>query len=815
MSRVFFLKDFNNYYNRIVKKYNYVSEYIDASSDYAERGIIGTEIAGGIGLVNFNINDGITADITYNYVDSQEWQPDYVLVCGDNISTLNTAVPQYCFFVMEAVRTRKNQYKLTLRRDLVADNYDKILNAPMFIENATLQVNDPLIFNSEGNSYNQIKDEDEILLKDTTNLAWIVGYITAPNSESTAIISKGRLAHDIDFTTADINSWKSANLKQGIVYDPGEWSFRAVAEGENLYNYAYAYDLTCDGFSVDTTSLGRIPNTYYWRESGSAATCRSKFKAAYTSVMSTYANNYINIVDNLGTITPAQASTLLNYNNKLIHDTTSDKYYYITISSTPTASNYYNYTITSSGDSATVYTAINTLASNAFTTSSHGSDRGYRLFNSSPVQIYRYELTEVSGPYIETTVHLENNRYSLSDAPYCMFAIPYGKVNYKYDGTTYTNNDLDINLATAFGIAESLSGSGALYDLQLLPYCPKIAAWNTANDGFIDTTLLAEHADYEIIKDSTYQSALGVLLWCTDSVGTLSIPCQLNGGTTPTEIKVKNETEFYRLCSPNYNGVYQFSAAKNGGVNSIEVDYQYKPYSPYLHLNIDFNNLYGKDTNDSRGLVCAGDFSLPQTSDQWQTYEVNNKNYEKTFSRQLDNMDTMHGYDRTELIVKAVAGTVQGAASGAVAGSAGGVGGSIAGGAIGAIASGGAGVADYILAEERYNEQRSYASDLYKMNLQNVQARPDLLTKVSSLNPNNKIWPFVERYHATSNEVAYLTSQLTYNGMTVGRIGTIQEFLQPDYSFVKGRLIRLENSTEDFHNTAELAKELEKGVFIK
>ena len=100
------------------------------------------------------------------------------------------------------------------------------------------------------------------------------------------------------------------------------------------------------------------------------------------------------------------------------------------------------------------------------------------------------------------------------------------------------------------------------------------------------------------------------------------------------------------------------------------------------------------------------------------------------------------------------------------------------------------------------------------MNLENVQARPDALTKVSGFNPNNKIFPFIEHYHATEREVEALINKITYNSMTVGRIGTIADFIQSDKSFIKARLIRLEDLADDYHMSSEIAKEIEQGVFI-
>lgn len=166
MSQVYFLKNFNNYYNRIIKKYTTIYQYITAAEEYGQGG---TDINGNVHPVNFNINDGITAEITYNYVDAKPWQPDYVLVADDGVN-IQTTAPKYCFFVMEAKRTRRNQYRILLRRDLVADSYNLVTNAPMFIENASISnTADPFLFNKENMAYNQIKDENEILLKDVTD----------------------------------------------------------------------------------------------------------------------------------------------------------------------------------------------------------------------------------------------------------------------------------------------------------------------------------------------------------------------------------------------------------------------------------------------------------------------------------------------------------------------------------------------------------------------------------------------------------------------------------------------------------------------
>ena len=78
---------------------------------------------------------------------------------------------------MDENRTRNGQYKIGLRRDVIVDNYEAVMNAPCFIEKGMIDnPDDPLIFNKENMTYNQIKVSEKILT-DTTGCAWIVGYI--------------------------------------------------------------------------------------------------------------------------------------------------------------------------------------------------------------------------------------------------------------------------------------------------------------------------------------------------------------------------------------------------------------------------------------------------------------------------------------------------------------------------------------------------------------------------------------------------------------------------------------------------------------
>ena len=264
----------------------------------------------------------------------------------------------------------------------------------------------------------------------------------------------------------------------------------------------------------------------------------------------------------------------------------------------------------------------------------------------------------------------------------------------------------------------------------------------------------------------------------------------------------------YRLCSPNFNGQFEFSAAMNDGVDYFNVDCSYKPFNPYIHINPNFKNLYGQDFNDARGLICGGDFSLPQLSSAWANYQLNNKNFNEIFNRDILNLEINNAVQREQQKWQIALGTVAGGLIGT------GATGTVAGGLIGAGASGLAGWRDYQLSEQLRQEAIDYRKDQFEYQLGNIKAIPYSIAKTSAFTYNNKIFPVLEYYTCTQEEKQALIDKIYYNGMTVMRIGTISQFLRNEPTYIKGKLIRLEGTDNNFHVVNEIANEINKGVFI-
>ena len=99
---------------------------------------------------------------------------------------------------MEAQRTRNGQYRIVLKRDVLADHFDDVVAAPCFVEKGIIDdVDNTLLYNKESLTYNQIK-KSETPLQDNTESGWIVGYL-AKNFNTTSGLTPGAIdAEDAD-----------------------------------------------------------------------------------------------------------------------------------------------------------------------------------------------------------------------------------------------------------------------------------------------------------------------------------------------------------------------------------------------------------------------------------------------------------------------------------------------------------------------------------------------------------------------------------------------------------------------------------------
>ena len=291
----------------------------------------------------------------------------------------------------------------------------------------------------------------------------------------------------------------------------------------------------------------------------------------------------------------------------------------------------------------------------------------------------------------------------------------------------------------------------------------------------------------------------------------------LNPGNDALSRKLANECDLLRLVAQNYSAIFEFSPAKSGGVDGFLADCTYKPWSPYIHILPKLKGLYGDNfvsIDDARGLICGGDMSLSQLSNEWANYQLQNKTYQEMFDRQIKNMDVQNDVNRQGALAQAIVAPIVGGAAGAATGAKiGGGYGAIAGAAAGAIGGAITAGIDYSNTVRMMEENRQYSIDMYGYNLQNIQAIPTSLTKTSALTYNTRVWPFIEYYTCTESERKALKDKIKYNGMTVMKIGQLSDYPLGEDRFYKGQVIRL-NTNMDSHMAYEIYNELKKGVYL-
>lgn len=288
--------------------------------------------------------------------------------------------------------------------------------------------------------------------------------------------------------------------------------------------------------------------------------------------------------------------------------------------------------------------------------------------------------------------------------------------------------------------------------------------------------------------------------------------------STPMEAKLTNECNLYRLSAGNQSSLFEFSPAKSFGFNGYKVDCTYKPFQPWIHIIPNLGGLYGDQfvsIDDSRGLICGGDYSVTQLTNTWATYKLQNSTYQEMFDREIKHMDVENSIQEQQGWFQAVTGVIGGGVAGGVAGAKGGVAGAIAGAVIGTGASYTGAVMDIQNMYKMQYENKDYKTDMYNYSLRNMQAIPSGLSKTSAFVYNTRIWPFLEVFTCTETEREAMKDKLTYDGMTIMAIGKLMDYLDPEEKhFWRGQVIRIPDLTDDSHMAEEIFSELSKGVYL-
>lgn len=805
MSKLY-LYNYNNYINRIFKKENSLADY-------------GTPIYT-LNVTNFNYNDGVDTSHVVNY-NNQDG--DYVIITDDEDNI------QSRWFVIENVRNRGGQHNLTLKRDLKADLYDFYKDSPMIVHRAWLPSESSLLFNNEGFSFNQIKRE-EILLKDITRIPWYVVYFAknAPAKTESFGFGGERVVDEVLNTPLNESIYATGNIDtfENIKYIINAQDSRYISS-QHAHDTT-EFGITSSGYSIRNYVRYALDNDYIWFQ--------NDINTITGTLESAFENKYSNIhsldTEHLNTISNTDIEKLNNINGKYVKDSLN-RIYQINVSRVPNSELKYNL-------NSNVTDYMKNVINNT------GLDREYD-WGDEAFGISFEKVTYVISATIDNTNTLEwsidfANKQKSNDSTFNVIAFP-ATTAYclipRGDSQSYPDDYFMNEEISKLFIASLLNEYGAdnyIYDIQLLPYCPLSRAYWGHDEDYGEAPIMlggeSTESEGRLLNKEVYafkplnaqiRTECLFYYYIKDTTFTFDINKSLILDSYSTDIsinrKVNNECNLYRLVSPNYNGQFEFSVAKNKGVDKFNVDVTLRPYNPYIHVNPNFKSLYGLDFDDSRGLICQGDFSIPLIKDAWVNYELQNKNYLNIFNRQIENMDFNFEQERIKGAFGAIAGGIVGGIGGGVSGyKIGGPVGAGIGAALGGIGSATGGIIDYNMLTSRQEEQRDFAIDNFKYQLGNIKALPYSITKVTPFTANNKLFPFIEKYTATEDEINILVNKLEFNSFTVEAISNLSMHLNAKppktNKFFSATLIRIEGANQPTHELQELARELEKGVYI-
>lgn len=802
MSTLSFLK-FNNYYNRTLKNWNNhsVSAFLNAfphSDPYTN--------------LNFDIKDGVETYHVINDPNLNEFPYDYLIVYDDGSNTIKSK-----WYVKESIWNRKRQWIVTLRRDLLADFWDNFYLKPFYCRKGLPSQSSILCYNSEGMQFNQIlKSRTALKQTNTQNSRYIIGFTDKKWGGGKVL----QQTCDVRFSKMedlpiydDIFNGVSDKVVNGIVSltvvsapNPGSSD---IAIGDRFSVYVPTKPLS---YGQGSQYVSSIDN------GGSSLGKNNTSQSDLGTDVYNYTTNSSNYIKSIQPIIESRFHTFYNKEADDFWTNYGDGQKIILIGDQA-------YKISRTLISNSRQTVIeegylsdsqaNTCAAN-FASLTNGVWYSKNFAGASSLAVEGIGVVYDQYDVVMTPISLNTINITVPQAD-LIETLPYNIFVIRDD-----INGKGRRFATWF--ASQYGGANVLYDLQLFPYAPHTTQTGRVE---IDTDLYLEWAD----TDSGFGN-------CSHAA--------ISTYSTMEDKKIGANQHMCRIISPNGSSAWEFNPSAIGGVsaNSIKYEFTLLPFNSYLHIFPYFDGIYGtfRKTSSSdkegetRGLVCTGPWSLPYSTDNWATYQLQNSAYMDSFNRQIENMTTMQDIERSRERYQVMLGTLQGAMSGAIAGGVAAgpyaaMAGFVAGGAISAIS----GNEDRKFNESVREENINYTKDQFYNSLQNIKAQARPLAHNSSITIGNSYWPIIEYYEAdipNSNEMKnYFINDLKIHGWTMGIETTVNQILtnMSQYNnttythlelsptrYIQGDLINVTTGTysDDAHIANEIAKELNKGVYF-
>lgn len=561
---ILLLKGYNNFFNRILKIEDTIADYKAA--------VVEGNLLNYVDLtsINFNPNDGVTTqlivgvgDLVWDHPESDNregpYAPDYCIAYNDN--GIHSR-----WFVLECERTRDGQYKIALKRDLLADYREQIMNSPCFVEKGTItDVNDPLLLNAEGMKFNQIKNREE-LIKDNSKCAWLVGYVkkNITNEDLTHVnpINYTSPSASADIPSADDFDWAdcieyfdatgqsiTANPKKCFYFYNTDVSFRTWYEpsyfsfvvGNVRKKFTENFQQIYSSTDFPNENWGTL-NSCAFDIAGKVNDAEASTLAGRVMIVSRDdedVRNKFRTMIAAGKTAQFSADTVLinedvyNYNGKQVAK--DGHIYRLEISPGKSETIQQDFTGNDAAANSWMTSVAGKIQNLSYNTDNPGRNKIHLDFRGKSFTIIAREV--LLNETISFNFPVSTSRNNCSDAQYDMFCMPVDPavfgLSVSSEPVVILNgeevidlsaiSEMQLAISTILSTKLGANSGGALnYDLQLLPYCPveelNIYFENTIygptyNKTVLDITNL-KSVDYTLIHNNDETPVpLGLILY--------------------------------------------------------------------------------------------------------------------------------------------------------------------------------------------------------------------------------------------------------------------------------------------------------------
>jgi len=800
---------------------------------------------------HWNYGDFINSEcITESNITIFNKQPNYLLILNQGVIEARYYVTNYTF-ISGDTKSDKSKFTASLLRDTLVDFKDSIKSNLFKCKRGNLpkDVYSPILVQPEGLPLNQIKVGHKQIKSWDNDAQWLTLFYSTDSQKTiefdwentVADYSYDEMKSDYGPLTLSVPPYSTTNSYRRN-YTSLSGRYRVTFEDRGtipIRSGYYQFDLTVTAssatvsnitrsgtFSYDNQVIPAIVNRYQglnYTNARAIATSDINYNntSSYTNLRNKYDQRIIirdadqYIVSYSDSVSPSSAPSFTNVNNVLNSILTGSGGWTLSV------------------DNHTVTMGAPTVVSN---------------YNNAHYDLYDFKTVFNIVPQTGSLVLPVTRR--LDEINLSCITIPFGDdVSIKNGTNVYSG----ISKYAAMSIATTgwTKLGDTILDIQLLPYCPQ-SQLNSINfqstpSNQIDITSLDDSYKSPMVITST-EETLYYGLVCDQSSMDYRFPVDFSS-LTPYDLKLESMIRKYRLCSQDHKQSFEFSPALNGGLSSLSISYTLRPLTTVFRICpvFDKQGLYGGNYKDARGLIWQGNFSLSQIKNEWVQYKLQNSTYQQIFNSEIQHLEVSQQTSKAQETLnyetayanaqsniqaqqmKAGLGLATGLLSAGVGAATGnplaimgGVG-ALAGGASAGIGIGASrDIANRNLEASKQSQslndaQRAadlaYKQDVWTLNNQAIQARPNTLSSNTEYSIINDSKAYIEIYEPSAEEIQFVEQYLKYHGMKIGQIGYINQFLQADGDYIEGTLYFTTGLTPVISNA--INAELSRGAYIQ